>query len=566
MIHTNTIRALPLVASMLGDRLGVKVDIGNRENTCTDGNTIYIPALPVDGDERLYSLVNGFIDHESAHIRFTDFQVLDNANMSPLEKHIWNSIEDWRIEHELVKRYPGCREHFEWLIRYIFKAESKEKAGDNPPAFSILNYILLTLRSWDVPELKKDREEEALVIENHWPGLQGKLDNILNQLPGNCHSTGDSIEYAQKIVNLLEKEADADSGSEPQSSEQIADTTAQEELRDEAKGNEHDKTEESDSSPSIEERERERQGDTAPAQKERELSSSAKKMLRKLIHAREGELPTSFDEEIASGLNAMRAKTRNSGVRMAVEGQLEIHPLPENQRQESLSASRALRTRLQALMQARTLRRTAPGRYGRLDGRLLHRLSVQNPRIFLRREEVPGDNTAVHILLDISGSMYRRIHLATSACYAVASALSGIPGINVGVTAFPATTPNDIPGVCPLVRHGERVGTGFDVSAAGATPLAEALWWIAKVMLYLKENRKILLLITDGFPDNSQKALEALHMLQNLGTEVMGIAIQSPELARLLPIQANIDNMNDLAGAMFNILGSSLIHNKGMNT
>ena len=85
-------------------------------------------------------------------------------------------------------------------------------------------------------------------------------------------------------------------------------------------------------------------------------------------------------------------------------------------------------------------------------------------------------------------------------------------------------------------------------------------------MLFLKENRKILLLITDGQPGNSQKALEALHMLQNLGTEVMGIAIQSPELARLLPIQANTDNMNDLAGAMFNILGSSLIHNKGMNT
>ena len=565
MIHTNTIRALPLVASMLGDRLGVKVDIGNRENTCTDGNTIYIPALPADGDERLYSLVNGFIDHESAHIRFTDFQVLDNTNMSPLEKHIWNSIEDWRIEHELVKRYPGCREHFEWLIRYIFKAESKEKAGDNPPAFSILNYILLTLRSWDVPELKKDREEEALVIKNHWPGLRGKIDAILNQLPGNCHSTGDSIKYAQKIVNLLEKEADAGSGSEPQSPEQIANTTAQEESHDKGRSNLHEETEEQASSPAVDERERERQGDSASTRKEHELSASAGK-LHTLIHAREGELPVSFDEQLASELNATRTGMRNSGVRMAVEGQLEIHPLPENQRQESIAASRALRTRLQALMQARTLRRTAPGRYGRLDGRLLHRLSVQNPRVFLRREEVPGVNTAVHILLDISGSMYRRIHLATSACYAVASALSGIPGINVGVTAFPATTPNDIPGVCPLVRHGQRVGTGFDVPATGSTPLAEALWWIAKTMLSLKENRKILLLITDGQPDNSQKALEALHMLQNLGTEVMGIAIQSPELARLLPIQANIDNMNDLAGAMFGILGSSLIHNKGMNT
>ncbi len=561
MFHATTIRALPLIASMLGDKFGVKVNIGNTANACTDGNTIYLPALPADGDEKLYYLVNSFIDHESAHIRFTDFQILDNAKMSPFEKHIWNAIEDWRIEHELVKRYPGCREHFDWLIRNVVQEESHEKAGDNPPAFSVLNYILLTLRSWDVPELKTECAEEALVIENHWPGLQGKVDNILNQLPGNCHSTGDSIEYAQKIVALLTKEADADSGSEPQSSEQIADTTAQEELRDEAKGNEHDKTEESDSSPSIEERERERQGDKAPAQKERESSASAGK-LHTLIHAREGELPASFDEEIASGLNATRTKTRNSGVRMAVEGQLEIHPLPENQRQESLSASRALRTRLQALMQARTLRRTAPGRYGRLDGRLLHRLSVQNPRVFLRREEVPGVNTAVHILLDISGSMYRRIHLATSACYAVASALSGIPGINVGVTAFPATTPNDIPGVCPLVRHGQRVGLGFDVPASGSTPLAEALWWIARTMLSLKENRKILLLITDGQPDNSQKALEALHMLQKLGTEVMGIAIQSPELATLLPIHAKIDNMSELTGAMFSIFNSSIIGNK----
>ena len=565
MIHTNTIRALPLVASMLGNRLGVNVNIGNTQNACTDGKTIYLPPLPAEADEKLYYLVSSFIDHESAHIRFTDFQVLDNANMSPLEKHIWNSIEDWRIEHELVKRYPGCREHLDWLIQHVVQGENHGKAGDNPPAFSILNYILLTLRSWDVPELKTECAEEAFVIEKHWPGLQGKLDNILKQLPGNCHSTGDSIKYAQKIVNLLKKEADAGSGSEPQSPEQIANTTAQEESHDKGRSNLHEETEEQASSPAVEGPERERQGDSASTRKEHELSASAGK-LHTLIHAREGELPVSFDEQLASELNATRTGTRNSGVRMAVEGQLEIHPLPENQRQESLSASRALRTRLQALMQARTLRRTAPGRYGRLDGRLLHRLSVQNPRVFLRREEVPGVNTAVHILLDISGSMYRRIHLATSACYAVASALSGIPGINVGVTAFPATTPNDIPGVCPLVRHGQRVGTGFDVPATGSTPLAEALWWIAKTMLSLKENRKILLLITDGQPDNSQKALEALHMLQNLGTEVMGIAIQSPELARLLPIQANIDNMNDLAGAMFNILGSSLIHNKGMNT
>ena len=538
MIPTNTIRALPLIASMLGNKLGVKVDIGNRENACTDGNTIYLPALPVDADEKLYYLVSSFIDHESAHIRFTDFQILDNANMSPFEKHIWNSIEDWRIEHELVKRYPGCREHFNWLIRHVFKTRDNGKAGDNPPAFSILNYILLTLRSWDVPELKTECAEEALVIENHWPGLQGKLDNILNQLPGNCHSTEGSIEYARKFVALLEEVDD----STPQSSQ-----------------------EQSDNSSSQEETEKSAQllpAATQNARQENASSQAARESLDRLLNGTEEDLPQLFDEQLAEALNSIRKNTPYRGTRIAVEGQLEVHPLPENLRLESLTASRALRTRLQALMQARTLRRTAPGRYGRLDGRLLYRLSVQNPRVFLRREEVSGINTAVHILLDISGSIYRRIHLATSACYAVASALSGIPGINVGVTAFPAHTPDDIPSVCPLVRHGQRVGIDFDVPASGSTPLAEALWWIAKTMLSLKENRKILLLITDGQPDNSQKALEALHMLQKLGTEVMGIAIQSPELATLLPIHAKIDNMSELTGAIFSIFNSSIIGNK----
>lgn len=539
MIHTNTIRALPLIASMLGNKLGVKVDIGNRENVCTDGNTIYLPALPVDADEELYYLVNSFIDHESAHIRFTDFQILDNANMSPFEKHIWNSIEDWRIEHELVKRYPGCREHFNWLIRHVFKTKDNGKAGDNPPAFSVLNYILLTLRSWDVPELKTECAEEALVIENHWPGLQGKLDNILNQLPDNCHSTGDSIEYARKIVALLEEVDD----STPQSSQ-----------------------EQSDNSSSQEETEKSAQllpAATQNARQENTSSQAARGSLDRLLNGTEEDLPQLFDEQLAEALNSIRKNNPYRGTRIAVEGQLEIHPLPENLRLESLSASRALRTRLQALMQARTLRRTAPGRYGRLDGRLLHRLSVQNPRVFLRREEKPGINTAVHILLDISASMHDSIRLATSACYAVASALSGIPGINVGVTAFPAHTPDNIPAVCPLVQHGQRVGIDFDVPAAGVTPLAEALWWTAGQMVPLKECRKILLLVTDGLPDNPEKVTEALLLLKQFGIKPVGIAICSPALADILPIQAEVNNLNELAGAMFDILHTLLLQEKG---
>ena len=162
-----TMKAMPLVASMLGNKLGVKVVIGSSDTACTNGDTILLPPLPVDDEGVLYPLVSGFIDHEAAHIRHTDLSVLKGTRLTPVEKYLWNAIEDWRVEHEIIKRYPGCREHFIWLIRHFFlKDTEEEKAGESDsPAFSVLNYVLLTLRSWDVPELFYRCEKEADILE-----------------------------------------------------------------------------------------------------------------------------------------------------------------------------------------------------------------------------------------------------------------------------------------------------------------------------------------------------------------------------------------------------------------
>lgn len=163
MIRMKDIMAsLPLVASVLGERYGVEVLVGGSEAK-TDGTTIYLPALPLDSEESLIALARGFLDHEAAHIRHTDFQELSAASLTPLKKHIWNSIEDWRVEHALADIYPGCGYNFRWLMRREF-LEKAEEAGNNP-AFSILNWILLTLRSWDVPELRERCEEEARTVD-----------------------------------------------------------------------------------------------------------------------------------------------------------------------------------------------------------------------------------------------------------------------------------------------------------------------------------------------------------------------------------------------------------------
>lgn len=62
------ISALPVVASILGDSLGVKVSIGEHSTAWTDGTSIFLPKLSVEGDETELGLVRGYISHEAGHI------------------------------------------------------------------------------------------------------------------------------------------------------------------------------------------------------------------------------------------------------------------------------------------------------------------------------------------------------------------------------------------------------------------------------------------------------------------------------------------------------------------
>lgn len=54
----------------------------------------------------------------------------------------------------------------------------------------------------------------------------------------------------------------------------------------------------------------------------------------------------------------------------------------------------------------------------------------------------------------------------------------------------------------PVLRHGEKLTARFPEIAYGMTPMAESLWWVMQQMCLLRENRKIILIITDGEPDS----------------------------------------------------------------
>lgn len=197
------LQCLPLLASVLGNQYGVEVRMSGQNAYCV-GKIINLPALPDTDDEKLLPLARGFIDHESGHIRFTDIEAVSRANLDAVTKNIFNSVEDWRIEQKMAEMYPGCREHFQWLISNFCFQEADPMAG-KPPAISVMKYVLASVRQWDVPEIEQLRSDYRQQMEVRYPGLASQVDAILNRIRADCPSTQAAIDYAREITACIKQ-------------------------------------------------------------------------------------------------------------------------------------------------------------------------------------------------------------------------------------------------------------------------------------------------------------------------------------------------------------------------
>jgi cobalamin biosynthesis protein CobT len=574
-----------LVASVLGRKYGVKVEMGGAD-AYTDGKTIHLPAMPSEVPDVLLAMVRGFLDHEAGHVRETDFNALQDARLSPIEMHVWNTLEDWRVEHRLAAIFPGCRQNFDWLIAYLFGSDDLEEPTE--PAANILNWLLLEVRSWDVLSLSKQRDTLARQVDSDFPGIRAKIENVLKLVRIKCDSTQDAIKHAREIVRTLDQYANPVSqpesspesqaqATEPESggsSERSAHSarSAQSDPDDHGEKNDRPKGAEALSQGVGQDADADQDGlsesddgGVSEPSGAGEASGEAREHVQRLLGAGEDALPQNLGNILASVLNETSRDSVQSSIAVAVQTSKCAGPLSGDDIQEARQASNALRTRLGGLLQTKVLARAAGGRRGRLDTGQLHRLAVSDPRVFRIKAERVGIDTAVHILLDCSGSMVRRIHLACQACYAVASALEA-SRINIAVTAFPGTQTPDgsYSTIAPVIRHGQKVNPNLDLSPAGGTPMGEALWWVMQEMLPLVEKRKLVLIVTDGDPDSVDCATQAIEQGMRAGFEIYGIGITSQAIMGLLPGRSVVVNaMSELAPAMFTLLENAILNRRG---
>lgn len=605
---------LPLLASVLGKRYGVEVII-NGDTAYTDGRTICLPSLPLDSDEKLLEQVRGYIDHESAHIRFTDFEAFQRNAENPLLKYIINVIEDWRVEKAMSGIFPGCRANLNKLIPYLISEPYK---APKEPGIAILNALLRTVRSWDVPAVSLS--ECLTFVDGYFPGLWPRIQGVLDRARKQCASTDDAVAFAREIMAILQQycqtrtdvlreqnqmpagvpeeetsgEGSGDSqqrtaGKAVEASDQGRNDPPSGEVTQNASKKRNDgasdsrpKTRETGGAePSVKPEDNKQDGqtpsdsltagttdaDTQSCQmslgkadkKECSASPTGQKDVKALLNSSAAELPQDIGEIIKESLRkTCRGKKREERLSVACVKMKHTEPLSFAELTESKRATTALRTRLQSMLQAQTLCRSRPAQRGRLSSNRLYRLMIQDSNVFLDREPKKKVDTAVHILLDSSGSMEYRIKLAGRACYAVGKALEAVHGLSVGISVFPV---NRQGGIYPIVPHGKPVHNRFKMVASGRTPLAEALWWTMQNMILLSQPRKVILIVTDGQPDNPDSTLKAIADAQKMGFELYGIGISSEGICYYLPKSSiTIWNMSKLPAAMFTIFQKTLLH------
>ena len=180
---------------------------------------------------------------------------------------------------------------------------------------------------------------------------------------------------------------------------------------------------------------------------------------------------------------------------------------------------------------------------------------AHNDRLFKRRKEHDGIDSAVTIVLDVSGSMFNnhaplksKMYHAILATYALLDTLSKA-GVATSVVTFGCevsllkdfSTPYQR--IKPLL---ERLASG------GGTQDFVALSYAHSLLLNRQEERKVCFLITDGIGKADACREQALSG-ESLGITTIGIGIRN-DLSHIYTNAVTIDKIEDMGTVAFDKL------------
>lgn len=561
MVNQTFLNSFPIVAGVLGQNLDVAVRFEGHQ-AATNGKIIVLPNVESVSDP---DVLMGFLSHEAAHVRFSNMALVSKTN-SPIEKSLLNIYEDQRVEIQIGAIYPGSIYFLKKTVLYCEKELLENLSAMDPsslnPVAVVLAFLNMDCRVRVRGQVECQSDAFTLIKmladqifgESFLDSLR-QFDNRILDL----QSTNDSLKLAQEVVHWLNHEL-ASERKEPSQSQD-----GQKGVRQSNEANKPEQAGSKDSQDSCQSGQSEHIAKTSDSQEaDEELSSDSvtssdddpadhsdrralSKAIENLLNATPNELedPMDISSHLAKKLSHQIDQDVKTGLaqdardltdRVYLTGSnppvhLEANgSLPLKLYELAKSESSALRQQLRLLLETQSMgerRLLSSGR--KLNHLKLSRLQSNNLRVFRTRSVQTQVDTAVHVLLDLSISMSDKKIIALRAALALKLALDSIKACNSALTVFPCSTNSDRASQAVLL-HGEKLTSCTlsrfaGLNAWGLTPLAEALCNVAMALSRTKEKRKIIIVITDGQPDNPRQTARILHRLKKSGVEIFGIGI-----------------------------------------
>ncbi len=597
-------KSLPVVARTISERHKGKLEVVvGGDTACTNGGTIFLPALPDNEEAKL--LARGYIDHEAAHIRHTNFKIPNDP--------MTNALEDVRIEKQVSGKFLGAKHNLKALTRWYVENGGTTVSEDDSDHDILAKYVHFRLRRDVLDNFVGDLVDKAKkeLVSRFDEDIREKADEIIRPA---LRSTKDASQRAEKLRALL-KEKQKEHGRDGQGSEEGQDDQdspgqagqagissgetggelgsgqssqpggqqdSQEDQSESEKDNGSDSGREKDEpagSSGADGTAGSGQPDASPDDSNESGQSDASDQAGDESGKGAGG---NFGQQENSGDQAMEANFRGLGELVAKDLEKMSRQAPDKpssriympspqevelcftapylygELQESKVTSAQMRRKLQGALEAKRRDRVKTGRSGKkFSKNNLHRLAVKDTRIFTRKIEHKAVNTAVHILLDRSSSMKGRdMEIAVKTCYSLALALENMKYVNLAVSAYPGKTEGY---VLELKRFQESVKLEkFAINAFATTPTAESMMYAAYTLAFQKEPRKIIFVITDGRPNNPAAVKDMEKWATKYGVEVFGLGIGWKEVADTFTESIVVDRIEELAQAIFKALGRKL--------
>ncbi len=543
--------ALPIVAAAYGEKFGVKVLIQGQD-AFTDGERIVIPTANPD-DPHYQQIAWGYLAHEAAHIRHTNFEMVQKASSKPIRKALLNIIEDVRIENELAKDYPGTRRSISQVIEYMVDTQQMSVPEQLEPASNLQAWLLFRLRCHFLGQKALTPLYQAVDerVRQLFPAAaMSRLSAMLTAVPS-LVSTGEVLKLVDAIVSMLEEESrppqdesDADGGDDiGQDASNYSNNSSDSQTPEADSSAMGDAAETGDSDHSDQADNLRQALEASAAQFEPDTFAQVAEVLSEQAEGHQGVTPLSLPQ-----------------AEHAMLGDEAILTL-------SASESAQIRARLRGMVQSSQDNRNHAKRHGlRVATHRLAASQAGESRLFIQRQPRIAPNAAVHLLVDISGSMGKPIgegnrkyfHVANEAALALAMALEGIPGVVPAVSYFPGIHQEVSIALLPKqsVRHRAAC---FDQKPRGCTPMAQAMWFAANSLLAQKQKRKLMIVLTDGDPDDWAATHDIVDRCRRSGFELLGIGIQTRSVEKFFPQSIVINDVKDLKRELFEVTQQLLI-------